>query len=224
MQLVIWHLRYHGILITVLTNAVSAAYTSEPTCTRRPKGERGIKSMLSLQPFEDKDNATDNFQLLIAPLTFISFLISLALIDSQNYNRRAHSHSPSRPAPTNAYGKTKNFIHSMFFRPASPYAYVKSPHIQAADAKDFKEESEPRDQPWYWHTKQRKMMKAEVADAFKIRKWVLVSLFAISAGSVFGTFILVRWCLEIWGSLNTRYGGSSTSSTPGHESWLSKDW
>lgn len=36
---------------------------------------------------------------------------------------------------------------------------------------------------WHLHTKQKKMMKAEMSDAFKIRKWVMV--FLVLGGGVF---------------------------------------
>jgi len=66
----------------------------------------------------------------------------------------------------------------------SPYAYVKSP--------DAKEETEKKDgEPWHWHTKQRKMMKAEMDDAFKLRKSVMILLIFAGVGSaVFVGFAL----------------------------------
>jgi hypothetical protein len=60
----------------------------------------------------------------------------------------------------------------------SPYAYVKSP--------DAKEDGERKDgEPWHWHTKQRKMMKAEMDDAFRLRKSVMVVLILAGVGSAF---------------------------------------
>lgn len=67
----------------------------------------------------------------------------------------------------------------------SPYAYVKSP--------DAKEDAEKKEgEPWHWHTKQRKMMKAEMDDAFKLRKSVMVLL--IFAGV--GTAVFVGFALR----------------------------
>lgn len=57
-----------------------------------------------------------------------------------------------------------------------------------------------KEEPWYWHTKQKKMMKAEVADAFKIRKWVLIALAAACIGVGFGILVLWRLVFSIWQS------------------------
>lgn len=61
----------------------------------------------------------------------------------------------------------------------SPYAYVKSPDARVTtedDSKSSNRSTEGEKEPWHWHTKQRHMMKAEMDDAFKLRKWVLLAL------------------------------------------------
>lgn len=57
--------------------------------------------------------------------------------------------------------------------PASPYAYVKS-----SEKEEIRNKGEKKggDEPWHWHTKQRHMMKAEMDEAFRVRKWVVVFL------------------------------------------------
>jgi hypothetical protein len=54
------------------------------------------------------------------------------------------------------------------------------------------------DEPWHWHTKQRHMMKAEMDDAFRVRKWVVVFLLAVGVVAVFGAVGLVRWVKYVW--------------------------
>ncbi|KAN0122864.1 hypothetical protein V8E51_001190 [Hyaloscypha variabilis] len=149
-----------------------------------------------LPPEAPKESAVS--RLLIAPLTFISFLLSLALIDSRNHSLRTHSHSPSRPAPTTAFGRTKALLHSMVWKPVqgSPYSYIKSPNSKSV--KEGEREGKggvkrKEDEPWHWHTKQRHMMKAEMDDAFRVRKWVVVFLLAVGVVAVFGAVGLVRW-------------------------------
>jgi hypothetical protein len=83
----------------------------------------------------------------------------------------------------------------------SPYAYVKSP--------DAKEDGERKDgEPWHWHTKQRKMMKAEMDDAFRLRKSVMVFLILAGVGSaVFAGFVLRTLRISIqryWGGVDGR--------------------
>jgi hypothetical protein len=49
---------------------------------------------------------------------------------------------------------------------------------------DAKGEVERKDgEPWHWHTTQRKMMKAEMDDAFRLRKSVIVILILVGVGS-----------------------------------------
>lgn len=80
------------------------------------------------------------------------------------------------------------------YKPAGgqgPYAYVRS-----ADAK-VGSGGGGTDEPWHWHTKQRKMMRAEVADAFKLRRRVLVVMVAGAVGWGAGSVVLGRWVLAI---------------------------
>jgi hypothetical protein len=37
-------------------------------------------------------------------------------------------------------------------------------------------------EPWHWNTKQKKMLRMQVVDAFEIRKWVVVALVMVLAG------------------------------------------
>lgn len=134
-------------------------------------------------------------QLLIAPLTFLSFLISLALIDQQNtlHRYRTHQHSaPRPPAPTTLFGRVRESLHSLIYRPASPYAYLRSPGQKMTASLGSRKE-----EPWYWHTKQRHMMAAEMDEAFRVRKWVLgmLALALVGGLGAVGMFLTVasRW-------------------------------
>ena len=60
-------------------------------------------------------------------------------------------------------------------------------------ARGGKGEEEER---WYWHTMQRKQMKSEVSDAFRVRKWVVLALLLGSAGCLVVVTTGVRW---VWG-------------------------
>lgn len=43
-------------------------------------------------------------------------------------------------------------------------------------------------------------MKAEMEDAFKVRKWVVVALALGGLGMAVGGGLVVRWCLWFWRS------------------------
>lgn len=50
-----------------------------------------------------------------------------------------------------------------------------------------------------WHTKQRKMLRMEVVDAFELRRWVIGAL-GVVVLALGGTGWLVgRWVWERWG-------------------------
>jgi len=54
------------------------------------------------------------------------------------------------------------------------------------------------EEPWHWHTKQRHMMKAEMEDAFRVRKWVVVFLLGAVVVGGFGVVAVVRWVGYVW--------------------------
>jgi len=117
-------------------------------------------------------------RLFIAPLTFVSFLISLFIIDSRNSNLRVHQHASPAPPPSSFFGRTKAFLHQLVFKP-QPYAYVRSPYPSSEKEKTKSVQAE---EPWHWHTKQRHMMKMEISDAFRVRNSVVVALAVIFTG------------------------------------------
>ncbi|KAI9053523.1 hypothetical protein LZ554_002478 [Drepanopeziza brunnea f. sp. 'monogermtubi'] len=133
-----------------------------------------------IRPLPESPKESAISRLLITPLAFLSFILSLALVDSRNHSLRTHSHSPSRAPPTTLLGRMQFLLHGLVFKgvSGSPYSYVRSPDARekekgspgagdrGANGKGRKEEKE---EPWHWHTKQRKMMRAEMEDAFKLR-------------------------------------------------------
>lgn len=99
----------------------------------------------------------------MTPIIFVSFLVSLAWVDFRYSILRSHSHS-EEPS------QLPRWLHRIAYRQA-PYKYVK---VNAADAKAAAESNEGT--RWYYHSKQRKLMKMEADDAFQIRGTVLVIL------------------------------------------------
>jgi hypothetical protein len=135
-------------------------------------------------------------QLLIAPITFVSLLLSLALIDNRNASLRHHIHAPSHsPAPDTLFGRVKNTLHNLVYRP-QPYTYVKSPDIvQRQKSGEVVNKQTTKGEPWHWNTKQTKMMKMELADAFEMRTRVVLAMAVVVA--VFAALVgwLVRWSI-----------------------------
>lgn len=119
----------------------------------------------------------------MTPLIFVSFLVSLAWVNFRYSVMRAHSHSedPSR---------LPRWLHRVVYREA-PYKYVKvdatKPGAPAAPA------AHDEGSRWYYHSKQRKLMRMEVGDAFQIRSTVLMVLGLLAVAATWALWWVVWW-------------------------------
>ena len=126
-------------------------------------------------------------QLIIAPMIFLSFLLSLALVDAHDSALRSHL-QPSRSTPTTIYGRMKELFHGLFYEPA-PRAYVQNVGKDASGDEKV----------WYWRTKkQRQLIKAEFADAFLLRKKVLLLMVAVGITLCVCLTTIVIWGMNLW--------------------------
>lgn len=104
------------------------------------------------------------------------------MIDYRDLNRR----TASRQASPTTLSRIRCFFHKLVFKSveSSPYDYIRSPKAKEVGKEKKSERGKLNDgvkekEPWHWHTKQRHMMKAELDDAFKLRKWVVLVLAAL---------------------------------------------
>ncbi|KAK3337384.1 hypothetical protein B0T19DRAFT_71006 [Cercophora scortea] len=125
------------------------------------------------------------YQLVMTPVIFVSFLVSLALVDLKYSIRRSHYHADERP------GRLPGWLHRLLYR-YQRYQYVAvDEHGQPL--------SDKSSTPWYYHSKQKKLVKMEAADAFEIRSTVLVLLGLLSFGITWGTWRAITWGLAAVG-------------------------
>lgn len=119
-------------------------------------------------------------QLVMTPVIFVSFLTSLAWVEFHYSLRRAHSHSEEPSA-------LPQWLHRIVYREA-PYKYIRAsstkPKAPAADDEGSR---------WYYHRKQRKLMKMEADDAFQIRRTVLVVLALLGIAASWVLWWVVWW-------------------------------
>ncbi|KAH9902030.1 hypothetical protein F4778DRAFT_105150 [Xylariomycetidae sp. FL2044] len=141
------------------------------------------------------------YQAILTPINFVTFLVSLYLVDSQYQSQRAaqHHQKPSSSSLSSSFQRLlPAWLHPLLFRPQQqqqqqqPYQWVTAPVSPQRPPSSRHEEQ----QRWYYHTKQKKLMKMEAADAFELRNTVLVVLCVMGLGAAWG----VAWvALGVWG-------------------------
>ncbi|OAR01992.1 hypothetical protein LLEC1_00096 [Akanthomyces lecanii] len=106
----------------------------------------------------------------MTPINFVSFLISLVLVDIHYSRLRMHTHAESRT-------RLPNWLHDLL--------YHKHPYEGMRQRPSGLHES------WYYHSKQKKLMKLEAEDAFRLRSTVLVGLAVVAAaGTTAALYVL----------------------------------
>lgn len=101
----------------------------------------------------------------MTPVNFVIFLFSLLLVELRYSLARAKDH----PDPTS---RLPSWLHQLIYR--------RRPYLHGAAGQD-----EPG--RWYYHTKQKKLMKMEASEAFQLQSTVLFVLatIAVAATAVF---------------------------------------
>lgn len=125
------------------------------------------------------------YKLIMTPLIFISFVVSLTLIDFRHSARRSHYHA--EPGDS----RMPKWLHRLLYR-YQRYQYV------PVDSQG-QPVGEKTDGHWYYHSKQRKLMKMEVDEAFEVRGTVLVVLGLVSLCVLWGVWWALGWMWSVVG-------------------------
>ncbi|KAI3329134.1 hypothetical protein HD806DRAFT_481808 [Xylariaceae sp. AK1471] len=146
------------------------------------------------------------YQTIVTPINFVAFLLSLYLVDS---HYRAQRHRQYKSNASKQDNNRRSWLHRLLYRqPSSPYDWVDEYEYQVRlSTSTFPREPRVRDEvtrplkqvgdPWFYHTKQKKLFRVEAEHAFALRDSVLFGLcvLAILAGWVLWRIIV--W-LAIW--------------------------
>ncbi|KAI0854266.1 hypothetical protein F5Y00DRAFT_4258 [Daldinia vernicosa] len=122
-------------------------------------------------------------QAVMTPVHFITFLLSLYLVDCRYHDKRIQEHS-ERYSRLPAW-LVPSWLDRLLFSP-DPYGWVDRKRQNADAAPDNSAGNKER---WYYHTKQKKLMKMETADAFEMQRTVLLGLGAVG---LFAVWVLWR--------------------------------
>jgi hypothetical protein len=123
-------------------------------------------------------------QVVMTPIIFVSFLISLVIVDMRYTVMRSHFH------PEEYSTRLPRWLHRILYS-YQPYQYVRV----GKDGKPIKDHAHHG----FYHSKQKKLMKMEVDDAFQIRRRVLVVLGILGLVTLWCLWRAVAWILRTSG-------------------------
>ena len=130
--------------------------------------------------------------MVMTPINFVAFLVSLYIIDRQYINERIQRHGPlpppSQPKPGHP-SSSSSWLHRLLYTPR-PYEWVGGSSGSSGSG-----DRESEGGRYYYHSKQRKLMKLEAADAFALRTPVLLGLGVLAAAALLLAGRLAVWSL-----------------------------
>lgn len=125
-------------------------------------------------------------QLIMTPIIFTSFIVSLTLVDFRHSANRAHYH-----ADNTRTSRLPDWLHHII------YSYRRYEYVPVDEKGRPLGEKASGD--LFYHSKQRKLMKMEVAEAFEIRSTVLVVLALLSLCVLWAVWKAVGWGIYLLG-------------------------
>ncbi|KAI0104823.1 hypothetical protein GGR51DRAFT_521373 [Nemania sp. FL0031] len=139
------------------------------------------------------------YQAIMTPINFVTFIVSLYLIDTHHRAQRYRQHE------RNANGnKGRPWLHWLLYSQRSPYEMVNSSQtqvLQQSTTTTIRHETRVGDGDsgsWFYQTKQRKLLKVEATEAFALRNSVLFVLCVLAASVTWVFWRTMLW-LATWG-------------------------
>ncbi|KAK1837311.1 hypothetical protein QBC39DRAFT_295440 [Podospora conica] len=139
------------------------------------------------------------YKLIITPLIFVSFIISLTIIDLRHSARRAHFHADhqhQRPGTS----RLPLWLHRVIYHRRQDVPPSTDEHTRPVTPWDG-----DGDRDGYYHSKQRELMKMMADEAFEIRSAVLMALVVGGLGVALGLWKAMGWGVgvlgEQWGTV-----------------------
>lgn len=145
---------------------------------------------------------TSAVKIILTPILFTSFLVSLFLVNYRNRARRTAARAPSFPLLTYLFPST--------WLDPEPYQH---PHDSTWDRRDSSRHVEPHDAispgsasqtggtqlrkkrtSWHLHKKIRKVARLEIGDAWEMRGRVIVAMAAIMLLTCAVLCMALKWC------------------------------
>ncbi|KAI1385020.1 uncharacterized protein F4822DRAFT_417045 [Hypoxylon trugodes] len=152
-----------------------------------------MASKTASRPEASRGKQSSILQAVLTPIHFLSFLLSLYLIDCHYHDKRMQENSER-------YSRLPSWLlpawldRILFRQHPQPYGWVDKtkPGTSAPTRVPTNGERKER---WYFHTKQKKLMKMEAADAFELQRAILLGLLVVV---VCATWMLWRLSRGFW--------------------------
>lgn len=160
---------------------------SSRPCTSRQSSHASQASQSS-QPSGQPQNII--YKAVMTPIIFVSFLLSLAWVEFRYSVLRSHSHDNNNTKNSNTddcrHPWMPSWLHKLVYRRQDyQYVVVRRNETDKADPKQKNER--------YYHSMQRKLLKMETDEAFRIRTTVLAIIAGGAAVAIWGAVAGVRW-------------------------------
>ncbi|KAI8954720.1 hypothetical protein F4801DRAFT_446569 [Xylaria longipes] len=139
------------------------------------------------------------YKAIVTPVNFVTFLVSLYLVDTRYRAQRQNQHEAiERP-----------LLHRFLYRRRySPYDWVDNHQGRSSpqpantalhhgagtkNAVDTPRSTKDAGGSWFYHTKQKELLKLEAADAFALRDSVLFALCILAVLVSWALWLMVVW-------------------------------
>ncbi|KAI1132091.1 hypothetical protein F5Y10DRAFT_17012 [Nemania abortiva] len=149
------------------------------------------------------------YQAFMTPINFVTFIISLYLID--NYHRAQRHRQHESNANSN---NGRSWLHWLLYRErSSPYDSIDVHHgrpilqsttttlhheIRVSDKENIHTSVREAGGSWFYQTKQRKLLRVEATEAFALRNSVLFVLCILIVSAGWGFWRTMVW-FSTWG-------------------------
>lgn len=180
--------------------------TNEPAEPKEPLLTR-VRIYALLAPLGPKTYAHAHKQIILTPLLFTSFLLSLFLVNRSDRARRHTSSSRSSTLlsyfspyawidpepyqdPTNSTWERRGSTTHV-----APHDAI-SPRDADSDAAQQKKEKQ-KQRSWHLNKKIRKVARLEISDAFEMRGRVMLGMGVVMVGLVLGVWLSLRWMVGV---------------------------
>jgi hypothetical protein len=144
-------------------------------------------------------------QIILTPVLFISFILSLSFVNLRDRAHRTYAHSS---ASFLTYFYPSNWLNLEPYQDPDDSRWGRrdsTGHVEPCDTISPKSGGKKKRGSWHLNKKIRKMAKLEVSDAFEMRGMVIVVMLAMMLVGAVVLGVGVKWLFAtLWQSLAVR--------------------